>query len=122
MPKHCNEIILKDFEYPAQIGVYAHEKLGTQLLILSVKLKYLQGHRFVSDDFRETLNYEKIIETVKTTIDEKHYNLIETLAETLAARILSLPYVSDVTIKIDKPSVTKNEKSGVLSVKIRRSL
>jgi dihydroneopterin aldolase len=121
MPKHSNEIILKGFEYPARIGIYDYEKQGTQTLILSVKLTYLKGHSFTSDDFKETLNYETIIETVKTTIDEKHYNLIETLAETLAANILKLASVETVTIKIEKPSVTQNEQSGLLSVKIKRS-
>ncbi len=117
---NINKIIIQDLELNVSIGIYDHEKIAPQPIIIALETNYMDGTAFDSDEISSTLNYEKIIKTIKNCCAEKHYNLIETLAEDITRLILAMPEIDFVKIKLSKPGVLKNEKSGLLSVELER--
>lgn len=120
MSQNKNYIFIEGLEVNASVGIYDHEKMAHQLLIVSLEAECLQEIIFTKDDINETLNYEKIITIIHTTIEKQHYNLIETLAETIAANLLQIKEINTLTIEIKKPSVLGSNSRGILGVKIKR--
>lgn len=120
MSEAKNLIFIEELEVHASVGIYEHEKRHTQKLILSLDIGYLKDTTFHSDDINDTINYEEIIKIINTTIEKQHYNLIETLAESIAANILLMTNIHTLTIDIRKPSVLGSKSKGMLGIRIKR--
>ena len=121
MSSTYNEIFITGFEQQASVGIYDHEKKATQKVILSLCIGYMNERRFDQDDIKNTINYESIIQIIKDAIAERHYNLIETLAETIADYVMGINGTSSVMVEIKKPSVMGHEKEGILGIHIKRT-
>lgn len=121
MQNSVNKIIIDDFRLDVSIGIYEHEKAAKQEIIFGLEAEYLKGIHFESDEIDSTLNYERIIKTIKSCSTKRHYNLVETLAETLATELLQIDGLENIRLRLGKPGVLKGEKSGLLSVEIYRT-
>ena len=58
-----------------------------------------------SEKLVDVYDYDIAIRAIRETVAAGHYNLIETLAETLANRVLADPRVLSSRIRIEKPAV-----------------
>lgn len=58
----------------------------------------------ISDDLRETVNYAEVYMVVKKIVEEQRFNLLEALAETIAAAILNQFAINKIIVNIRKPS------------------
>lgn len=74
-----------------------------------------------TDDLHDTLDYAAVYETIRNIVEGKPYNLIEAVAETIAATILEEDKVKSVTVRIQKPQVAVPGVVESLGVEIRRS-
>ncbi len=98
-----DKICLQQMEFYAYHGVFQEEaKLGQKFLVdvtLHTDLRRA-GH---SDELSDTLNYVQIYEIVKKTAQLERYNLVETVAETIANRLLDqFAEVAKVNVKVTK--------------------
>lgn len=109
-------IFVKDWVIDCNIGVYAEEKGVTQKVRITVDA-YLAPVLRASDDDMETVpSYTDIIDAVNERTAEGHINLIETLAEDVAARVLGDARISAIRIRIEKL-----ERGPVRGVEIYRT-
>ena len=120
MCENKNYIFIEGLEVQASVGIYDHEKQGAQPLVLSLEAECLIGSTFLHDDINETLNYEKIVSVINNTIEERHYNLIETHAETIAANLFRIEKIYALSVEIKKPSVLGANTDGILGIRIKR--
>lgn len=104
-------IYIKNFSIPAYIGLYDHEKGVTQPLIIHAELY----GTWAGTDF---LDYDLVIAQIKQVIAQQHYELIETLAETIAQTLLSHFPIKKIILAIDKPKAVSD---ALVGVKIERS-
>ncbi len=98
-----NIIHVTDYALDVRVGIYSHEQEAPQPLVFNASVWFAPGRKFNDDDFKSTLNYENLVETIRTIAHERHYQLVETLAENIAARILDFPLASHCEINIQKP-------------------
>lgn len=119
--KHHNKIVISNWDIEASVGVYDFEKEAAQSLILGMEIGFMEDKTFISDEIGSTLNYEHIISTIKNCIASRHFNLLETLAETLCSEILLIPTTGWISLKIEKPGVLKGERSGLLGIEVLRT-
>lgn len=122
MTNASNYIFIEGLELKASVGIYDHEKKSPQLLLISLTLECLRNETFQSDNIQDTINYEEIIQLIHTTANERHYNLIESLAEKIASNTLKIQGIHKITIEIRKPSVLGAKSGGILGIKIERHL
>jgi len=122
MTSASNYIFIEDLELQASVGIYDHEKRDRQPLLISLTLECLRNETFQSDNIQDTINYEEIIQLIHTTVNERHYNLIESLAEKIASDTLKIQSIHRITIEIRKPSVLGAKSGGMLGIKIERHL
>ena len=99
-----DKIILEKMDFYGYHGVYPEEnKLGQRYqvdLTLYVDLK-TAGQ---TDDLNNSVNYAEIYTLCKGIVEGKPYNLIEVVAEKIAADILiSYPIIQSCKIKVVKP-------------------
>jgi dihydroneopterin aldolase len=99
-------IELKDLAFYAHHGVLEEEaKLGQRFKV-DVSLRLIDGLKFTADSPECTVNYVDVYAVVKETFEGKHYKLIESAAEAIAAAILErFKKVVEARVKVKKPSV-----------------
>ena len=98
-------IRVRDLVLPASIGIYDREKRAPQRVCINVELRVRESDGPIGDDIANVLSYEDVIDGIKRIIAAGHINLVETLAERIAALSLSDPRVRSVRVRVEKLDV-----------------
>jgi dihydroneopterin aldolase len=122
-PKHhanktepLDRVFMHDLVLDVEIGVYTHEKGVTQRVRFTVDVDLLPATGVLDDDIARAFDYDTIINGIKTIVARGHINLVETLAEEVAAHCLAHPRASSVTVRIEK----LDKEPGAVGVEIVR--
>ena len=96
-------LTLTGLRFDANLGILAHEKNAPQPnqvdAELSLGAQPLEPH---DDDIAHVLDYRKVRQIIIDECTAEHVNLLETLIGKLAHRLLQLPGVQGVRVKIAK--------------------
>jgi 7,8-dihydroneopterin aldolase/epimerase/oxygenase len=111
-------VFVHDFVLPAHIGVHGHEKGKQQRVRVNLDLAVIEGAAPPEDQLAGVVCYEEIVDGVRAVVDEGHVNLVETLAERVAAVCLSDPRVRVARVRIEKLDVF--EDVGSVGIEIER--
>lgn len=96
-----DRVFVRDFVLPMQIGVYAREHGQTQRVRFDVDVCVTrQSH--APADMRDIFSYDIITDMIRIIAAREHVSLVEGLAETIAARLLTYPRVASVTVRVEK--------------------
>ena len=96
-----DRVFVRDFELAMQIGAYAREYGKTQRVRFDVEVRVLrQTH--APADMRDVFSYDIITDSIRVIAAREHVVLVEGLAETIAARLLTYPRVVSVTVRVEK--------------------
>jgi len=87
----------------AFIGFNDREREKMQDLVLSYSLKFNMYWAVEDDDVKKSYNYKTLNKSIIQLIEHKKFDLIETVAEKIFARIKQHPYVFGVKVKVEKP-------------------
>ncbi|HKM14962.1 MAG TPA: dihydroneopterin aldolase [Marinospirillum sp.] len=117
MPQQ-DTIFIEKLSFLASIGVFEWEKQVEQTLVLDIELSTNIRPAAATDDLNLTLNYAAISEQVILLAQSQHHDLIETLAEKLAAMLLENFNTQQVTLTLRKPNAVP--AAGSVGIKITR--
>ncbi len=96
-------LTLTGLRFDANLGILAHEKNAPQPIQVDAELSLgaqpLEPH---DDDIAHVLDYRKVRQIIIDECTAEHVNLLETLIGKLAHRLLQLPGVQGVRVKIAK--------------------
>lgn len=101
-------------------GVFEHEKRDGQTFVVDVVVHLDTRRAAAGDDLRHTLHYGELAELVVAVVEGPAYDLIETLAERIAATVLADGMVSAVDVAVHKPQAPIAVPFGDVVVAIRR--
>lgn len=108
---------IKSFGYH---GVLDSERKNGQVFLVDVAMEVNLVN--LGDKLENTIDYSKITEIVIKEIDSNPVNLIETLAERIADKILSFDEkIRIVTITVHKPSAPVSAEIADVSVSISKA-
>ncbi len=110
-----DQIFLRDHIVEAEIGAFSEERGQVQRLAFSIYVD-VPGGGDVGDDVDQILSYDVILGAIEAEIAITRVDLLETLAEGIAARILGEPLALKVRISIEK----LDRVSGRLGIEIER--
>lgn len=102
----------------ARHGVFPEEKVTPQLFVIDLACALLP--RPDSDDLATTVDYAQLATRVARVAAEGSVDLIETLAERVAATCLAEPMVAEVEVTVHKPEVARALGLADLAVTITR--
>lgn len=114
-----DRLSLRDHVVTAEIGAFRHERGHGQRLRFNVVVELAPDARQADraeDDVDRILSYDRLTEAIAIELAAERLNLLETLAERIAARILAAPQVARVFLRIEKLDLVP----GALGVEIVR--
>ncbi|MCB1358166.1 MAG: dihydroneopterin aldolase [Maritimibacter sp.] len=112
-----DRISLRDHVVDADIGAFQQERGRQQRLAFNVVVEVAPPGRPLDDDVDRILSYDTITEAIAHELAEERLNLLETLAERVADRILHAPQALRVFVRIEK----LDRGPGALGVEIVRA-
>ena len=87
----------------AALGILDHERTGTQPIQVDAELSLgPQPLHPQDDDIHHVLDYRKVRQIIIDECTARHVNLLETLIGKLCDRLMHLPGVQGVRVKITK--------------------
>lgn len=97
------------------IGYYDWEKTIKQPLVFDLELGHDIRAAANNDELAKTLNYAEISEEIAEFANAKIVDLLETLAENLAAHLMQKYQIAWLRLKISKPDAVAEAKAvGVI--------
>jgi len=114
-------IYLNGLEFYGYHGVFEEENRLGQRFATDVVLYTSLRAAGETDDLTKTINYAEAYDCIKSIMDGEPVQLIETLAERIAATLLGhFPTLQRVQVKITKPSPPFAGVLGGVAVEIVR--
>ena len=95
--------ILEGLECMCRIGIYDHERVAPQRVLIDAELLLSQISEPMSDDVDDSLNYNVIRETIVKIVASRHFDLQETLARELFDALQMLDGVIGLRVRTAKP-------------------
>ena len=113
-------VFVRDLELSCLIGIYQHEKEAAQRVRINLDLAVREGepNGQLHDDLANVVCYERLSNGVRDLVGEGHINLVETLAEDIAAMCLTDTRVRSARVRVEKLDVFDDTAS--VGVEIER--
>lgn len=111
-------IFINDLRVDAVIGVYDWERRIRQTLSIDLELATDIRAAAASDQLDHTLNYKAVAKRVCALVEESRYQLVETLAETIAQTLLKEFPVPWLRVRVNKSGAVRRARD--VGVQIER--
>ncbi|KMW56764.1 Dihydroneopterin aldolase [Candidatus Rhodobacter oscarellae] len=112
-----DRISLRDYAVEVEIGAFQAERGTTQTICFNIVVEVAPLNCPVDDDVDKILSYDRITWAIGHELAAERVNLLETLAERVADRILHEPQARRVFVRIEK----LDRGPGALGVEIVRA-
>ncbi len=112
-----DRISLRDHIVEVEIGAFQAERGTTQRICFNVVVEVQPAGDRLDDDVDRILSYDRVTEAIAYELAAERLNLLETLAQRIADRILHEPQAMRVFVRIEK----LDRGPGALGVEIVRS-
>jgi dihydroneopterin aldolase len=118
---HLDAVVLKGITATGYHGVFDHERRDGQPFVVDVVLYLDLQPAGTSDDLTRTAHYGEVAGLVHGIIEGEPFDLIEALAETIAASVLRSFPVAALDVTVHKPQAPIEVPFGDVAVTLRRS-
>ena len=112
-----DRISLRDYTLDADIGAFQQERGVPQRLRFNVVVETRPHPAPLGDDVDRILSYDRITQAIDAELGAERLNLLETLAERIADRVLAEPQAMRAFVRVEK----LDRGPGALGVEIVRS-
>ena len=97
-----DRIHLRDYLVTAEIGAFQTERGHPQRLRFDIEVELATHVVGVNDEVDRILSYDILTGAVAAGLADRRYDLLETLAEKIAAQILMHPRAAQVSVTVEK--------------------
>ncbi|MBK8468514.1 MAG: dihydroneopterin aldolase [Candidatus Phosphoribacter sp.] len=115
-----DRIVIQGIEGTGFHGVFEHERRDGQRFVVDVVLELDLRRPARSDNLTDTVHYGEVAAAVVSRIEGEPFDLIERLAEVIAADLLESGAVDAVEVVVHKPQAPVPVPFTDISVEIRR--
>jgi D-erythro-7,8-dihydroneopterin triphosphate epimerase len=115
-----DKIFIRDLALRCIIGIYPEERREKQDVVINVEMHCDLRKAGTSDDLNDTVDYKSIKKSILKLVEESRFQLIETMAESIAAIALSDAKVQAVVVTVDKPGALRFAKSSAVEITRKR--
>jgi dihydroneopterin aldolase len=109
-------IFLRELKVDTLIGVYEWEKRVPQTLQIDLEIALPDSLACQTDNIKDALNYADVVRDIQKALAIRHFNLIETLAETIAQMLLSDFKSPWVKVSVAKLNAIRGSKMVGVSI------
>ena len=117
----ADKLLVSDIDCVAAIGVSSEERAVKQRLSVDVEVTTDIRPAAQTDSLKDALDYARIVSIVVALAGSRDFHLIETFAETIAARVLSDVGSQTVRVVVKKLNPVLKSRVRFVSVEIVRT-
>ena len=111
-----DRIYIRDLSLRCIIGVFPEERRAKQDVLINVAMDCDLGQAAQTDELAETVNYKTINKKIVAMVETSTFQLIESMAEKIAAICLASDGVTRVKVTVDKPGALRFARSVAVEV------
>jgi dihydroneopterin aldolase/D-erythro-7,8-dihydroneopterin triphosphate epimerase len=115
-----DRIFIRDLALRCIIGIFPEERREKQDVIINVEMHCNLSRAGETDDLADTVDYKTIKKAILKLVEASHFQLIESLAEKIAAIALSDEKVQQVIVTIDKPGALRFARASAVEITRKR--
>lgn len=120
MPEHHDRILITGLDLPCHIGVPKEERLLPQNILADIRLALRDSWQGINDRLDGTIDYEQAALLCRKTAAAKPRQLLETLADDLAAALFDrFPLLEEVDLELHKRILPGVDHVGVRCTRLR---
>ena len=112
---------ITDLVLDARVGIHSYEKVSKQPINININVFITPLSVFNDDSIKNIVDYEKIVNGIKTLVNQEHTNLVEVLAQKIAKICLEYKTAESAIIKIEKLDIINETKSVGVEVKYKKT-
>ncbi len=116
--RRIRHVFIRNLMVPCSIGIHRHERDAEQRVRINLDLAVTEGDQPIDDDIRNVICYEELARGVERICNKGHVNLVETLAENIAAMCLEDERVKSARVRVEKLDILEDAES--VGVEIER--
>ena len=109
--KYKKKIIIKNLTLNIFVGIHNFERKKKQRVRFNIEINTDPNLKSNNKDLSTILNYETVINNIKTLVRKQHHELLEDLAENIFRIIFRNRIVKKVNLRIEKLDIIKNSES-----------
>ena len=117
-PAPTHRMFVRDLVLDCLIGVHRYERDGRQRVRVNLTLDVLETGPSERDRLADVVNYDTLVARIRALAGAGHVNLVETLAERIAAICLDDRRIRRATVRVEKLDVFDDAES--VGVEIER--
>ena len=111
--KYNKKIIVKDLILLLSVGIHQFEKLKRQKVKFNIEITTDPN---LKPDFKTIVNYESVINDIKKLTKKTHFELLESLSESIFDEMFKNKKIKKVKLKIEKLDIIKETTSVGIEV------
>ena len=115
-------VLIKNLILDAKIGIHSFEKDSKQAIRINLTIDIIPPKKFSDSSLNNVVDYEKIVNGIKSLVIEEHTNLVEVLAQKIANLCLGYKKAQSVTISIEKLEIIEETESVGIKVKYKKPI
>ena len=111
--KYNKKIIVKDLILLLSVGIHQFEKLKRQKVKFNIEITTDPN---LKSDIKSIVNYESVINDIKKITKKSHFELLESLSESIFDTIFRNKKIKKIKLKIEKLEIIKETTSVGIEV------
>jgi len=110
-----DKIFLNELKVETVIGIWEWERKIRQTVVIDLEMSADITKAAATDSVEDTLNYKLVAKRIQQFVEDSSYQLVETLAEKIAAIVRDEFDVQWVKVRVNKPGAIRGSRDvGVL--------
>ena len=101
------KILIKELILDLKLGYYDFEKEKTQKVKFSLEIDYEDKKPTNDKDIKSIVNYGTVVKLITKLVKKKHYNFLESLAESVFDELFKDKRIAKIMLKIEKLEILK---------------
>ena len=117
---YTRKVLITDLTLQMSIGIHDFEKIKKQEVKFNISIDVSPSLTPIENKLKSIVNYETVIKDITKLTKNKHYELLETLAEDIFFELFKNNNIKKIKLKIEKTQIIKNTSSvGIEIIKKR---
>ena len=109
--KYKRKVVIKNLILNIFIGIHDFEKKKKQKVRFNIEVETNPNTKPSNKDFSTIVDYETLVNKIKTLVKKQHHELLEELAENIFKIIFQNKLVKKANIKLEKLHILKESES-----------
>ena len=109
--KYKRKVVIKNLILNIFIGIHDFEKKKKQKVRFNIEVETNPNTKPSNKDFSTIVDYETLVNKIKTLVKKQHHELLEELAENIFRIIFQNKLVKKVNVKLEKLHIIKESES-----------